>query len=138
MGSHESFGHLKHKLWPKERSRVKLVVWLPTTKSQELTRCPYRKVACDMALERSRRGLQLRFRPHPYWRFAQEVIVPQSCESSNFGDFGTLIWESRDKKPFGWRRRKEVKSILYGGRWWLPPSLGCGESCKSKVAHGSS
>jgi hypothetical protein len=27
---------LKHKLWPKERLRVKLVVWLLTTKSQEL------------------------------------------------------------------------------------------------------
>jgi hypothetical protein len=26
MGSHDSFGHLKHKLWPKERSRVKLAV----------------------------------------------------------------------------------------------------------------
>jgi hypothetical protein len=24
MGSHCSFGHLKHKLWPKERSRVEL------------------------------------------------------------------------------------------------------------------
>ncbi len=35
MGSHDPFGHLKHKLWPKERSRVKLAVWLPTTKSQE-------------------------------------------------------------------------------------------------------
>jgi hypothetical protein len=32
---HDSFGHLKHKLWPKERSGVKLAVWLPTTKSRE-------------------------------------------------------------------------------------------------------
>ncbi len=27
MGSHDPFGHMKHKLWPKERSGVKLVVW---------------------------------------------------------------------------------------------------------------
>jgi hypothetical protein len=36
MGSNDPFGYLKHKLWPKERSRVKLPIWLPTTKSQEL------------------------------------------------------------------------------------------------------
>jgi hypothetical protein len=40
MGSHDPFGHLKHKLWPKERSGVKLAVWLPTIKSRELTRFP--------------------------------------------------------------------------------------------------
>jgi hypothetical protein len=40
MGSHDPFGHLKHKLWPKERMGLKLAVWLPTTKSWELTRYP--------------------------------------------------------------------------------------------------
>jgi hypothetical protein len=35
MGLHDPFGHLKHKLWPKERSGVKLAIWLLTTKSQE-------------------------------------------------------------------------------------------------------
>jgi hypothetical protein len=35
MGSHDPFAYLKHKLWLKERSRVKLPIWLPTTKSQE-------------------------------------------------------------------------------------------------------
>jgi hypothetical protein len=28
MGLHETFGHLKHKLWSKERSGIKLAVWL--------------------------------------------------------------------------------------------------------------
>jgi hypothetical protein len=37
MGSHDSFGHSVHKLWPKERPEVKLAVWLPTTKSWEST-----------------------------------------------------------------------------------------------------
>jgi len=32
LGSHHPFGHLKHKLWPKERLGVKLAIWLPTTK----------------------------------------------------------------------------------------------------------
>jgi hypothetical protein len=36
MGLHEPFGHLKHKLWPKEGPRVKLAIWFPTTKSRKL------------------------------------------------------------------------------------------------------
>jgi hypothetical protein len=28
MGSHDPFGHLKHKLWPKEGPQVKLTIWL--------------------------------------------------------------------------------------------------------------
>jgi hypothetical protein len=31
-----------------------------------------------------------------------------------------------------------MQRILYGGRWWFPPSSGRGESCESKVAHGLS
>jgi len=38
MGSHDTFGHFKHKLWPKERSGVKLSIWLLTTKNQESPR----------------------------------------------------------------------------------------------------
>jgi hypothetical protein len=36
MGSHDPFGHLKYKLWPKERPEVKLTIWFSTTKSREL------------------------------------------------------------------------------------------------------
>ncbi len=106
-------------------------------KNRELTQCPCVQVACNMPLESSRQGLQLRFRPHPNQRSTQEVIVPQSRKSSNLGDFKTPIWECWDKKSFGWGRYEKVQSILYGGRWWLPPSLGCGESCESEVARGS-
>jgi hypothetical protein len=41
MGSHDPFGHLKHKLWSKERPGVKLAVWLPTIKSHKLTLIPH-------------------------------------------------------------------------------------------------
>jgi len=58
-----------------------------------------------------------------------EIIAPQSCKSSNPG---------RDKKPFGCGPHGEVQSILYGGRWWLPPSPNHGESCEAKVTHGLS
>jgi hypothetical protein len=46
MGLHDPFGHLKHKLWLKERPRVKLVVWLPTIKSWESTRFCCVQVVC--------------------------------------------------------------------------------------------
>jgi hypothetical protein len=61
MGSHEPFGLLQHKLWQTERLGIKLAVWLPTTKSWELTwpRCV--QVECDIVLESSRQELQVFF-----------------------------------------------------------------------------
>jgi hypothetical protein len=41
MGSHDPFGHFKHKLWPKERLGVKLAIRLLTTQSRELPQFPY-------------------------------------------------------------------------------------------------
>jgi hypothetical protein len=128
MGSHDPFGHLKHKLWPKERSGVKLAVWLPTTKSQESTQFPYVQVACNTLLESSRRRLQLYFKPHPDRRSAHKVIAPQNCRSSNFGNFGTPIWESQDKKAIWmWASWRGAEYIIKGkvvaspksGPWWI-------------------
>jgi hypothetical protein len=139
MGSHRPFGHLKHKLWPKERPVVKLAVWLSATKSQESTQFPCVQPACNIPLKSSRRGLQLCFRPHHDQRSAQEVMRSQSCKSLSWWNFGTLTWESQDKKPFGCGPRGEAHSILYGGRWWLSSSPGRGESYVSElfVAHPS-
>jgi hypothetical protein len=138
MGLHEPFEHLLHKLWQKERLGVKLAIWLSTTKSQKSTRLRCVQVECNTLLESSRWGLQLRFRPHHDRRSTQEVMRLQSRESPSYWNFGTPTWESWDKKPFGCGTRGELQSILYGGRWWLPPSPGRGESCESKVARGSS
>jgi hypothetical protein len=65
-------------------------------------------------------------------------MITQNPRSPNRDSFGTPPWESRDKKPFGRGCRGEAQSILYGGRWWLPPSLGRGESSESSVARGLS
>jgi len=46
--------------------------------------------------------------------------------------FETPPWESWEKELFGCRCGGELKRILYGGRWWLPLSLGRGESSESK------
>jgi hypothetical protein len=101
MGFQDPFGHMQHKLWPKERFGVKLAIWLPTAKSRESTRFPCVQVACNTSLESSRRELQLWFRPRSDRRSTREVIVAQSGGTPNLADFGTPIWESRDKKPFG-------------------------------------
>jgi hypothetical protein len=47
-------------------------------------------------------------------------------------NFGTPTWESREKEPFGCSPQNVAQRILYGGRWWLPPSPGHGVSCGPK------
>jgi len=94
MGFYDPFGHLKHKLWPKERLGVKLVVWFPTIKSLESTQFPCMQVACNISSKSSRQVLQLCFRLHLNWRSTRKVMGPQSRRSPNFGNFGTPIWES--------------------------------------------
>jgi hypothetical protein len=59
MGSHDPFGFLKHKLWPKKGMGVNLTIWLPTTKSWESPWFPCVQVAWHIPLERSWRRLQL-------------------------------------------------------------------------------
>jgi hypothetical protein len=56
MGLHDPFGHLKHKLWLKERSKVKLVIWIMTTKSQESPQFPCVQVKCNILLESLNEG----------------------------------------------------------------------------------
>jgi hypothetical protein len=132
MGSHCSFGHLKHKLWPKEGPGVELPgvrqFWLPTTRSRESTRNTWLQTTCDIPLESSRRELQLCFRPHCDRSFAQEVMRPQNPGSPNWQDFGTPARESQERKAIWmqapWRgteytiRGKVVASPKFGP-WWV-------------------
>jgi hypothetical protein len=134
MASHEPFGHLKHKLWSKERSGVKLAVWLLTTKSRESTWSRCVQVKCDTPLESSQGELQLWFWPRPDPSSGREVMNVQSPRNPNRDSFGTPLWESWEKEPFGCKCDGELQRILYGGRWWLPPSPSRGESSESKVA----
>jgi hypothetical protein len=134
MASHESFGHLQPKLWAKEGPGVKLAIWLPTTKSRESTRSRCAMEECNMALESSQGELQDSFRPRPDRKLGREVMMAQSPGSPNRDNFGSPLWESRDREPLGRGRGGATQRILYGGRWWLPPSPGRGESSESKVA----
>jgi hypothetical protein len=58
---------------------------------------------------------------------AKSYDRPKSRDS-NPRQFRVPTWESREKEPFGCSLGRELQSILYGGRWWLPPSPGHGES----------
>jgi len=57
--------------------------------------------------------------------------LPKSRDSTR-DNFGTSTWESREKEPFGCSLNGASQRILYGGRWWLPPSPGRGVSCGPK------
>jgi len=65
-------------------------------------------------------------------------MTSQNPGSPNWDNFETPPWESWNKKPFGCGCRGGAENILYGGRWWLPPSPGRGESCEFGVARGLS
>ncbi len=81
-------GHLQHKLWSKEGPRVKLTIWLPTTKNQESTRSRCVQVEWNTPLKSSGGKLQVCFRPHHNRRSELRVMSFQSPRSPN-----------RDKKP---------------------------------------
>jgi hypothetical protein len=120
------------KIWAKEGPGVKLAIWLPTTKSRESTSSRHPIWECDMALETSREELQLWLRPCLDRTLQSRVMSSQSFGTPTRDSFGSPTWESREKEPFGCSLGGELQRILYGGRWWLPPSLGRAESCVSK------
>jgi hypothetical protein len=65
-----------------------------------------------MALESSRRELQLWFKPRPDLSSGQEVMNAQSPGSPNRDSFETPLRESREKEPFGCSLRAELQRIL--------------------------
>jgi hypothetical protein len=85
-----------------------------------------------MALESSRRELQLWFRLRPDPSSGRGAMSVQRPRTPTRDNFGTPTWESREKEPFGCSLGGELQRILYGGRWWLPLSPGRGESFVSK------
>jgi hypothetical protein len=128
MGSHHPFGHLKHKLWPKEGLGINLAVWLLTSKSRESTQFPCVQVACHIPLKSLQQGLQFCFRPHFDRRLAHKVMGLQSRGSLNFDNFETPTWESREKNAIWiWALWSGTKYTIRGkvmaspksGSWWV-------------------
>jgi hypothetical protein len=122
MGSHEPFGHLQHKLWQKERSGVKLAVWLPTTKSRESTWPWCVQVECDTPLERSWRGLQLWFRPHCKGSYAPSKLQESQLEfrGSHLGVPGQkAIWMWPPWRTAEYTIWEKVVASPKSGLWWV-------------------
>jgi hypothetical protein len=125
---HDPFGYLKHKLWPKEGSSVKLPIWLPTTKSWESPWFICVQVVCHISLERSQRGLQLSLRLHLNWRSEKNIMGLQSCKSPNFRNFETPnlgvlgqndIWVLAPWPGIENTIRRKVVASLKPGPWWI-------------------
>jgi hypothetical protein len=76
-------------------------------------------------------GLDLvAIRPRSWELWAPKV---PGLQSGQFRDnFRIPTWESWEKEPFGCSLGGVAQIILYGGRWWLPPSPSRGESCGPK------
>jgi hypothetical protein len=121
MSSHAPFGHLHHKLGAKEGPGIKLASTRPRCAQGE----------CDTPLESSQGELQVCFRPRPNRRSEKIFMTSWSLRSPNRDNFGTPPWESWDKRPFGCGCSEIMQRIVYKGRWWLPLSLGRGESSES-------
>jgi len=67
----------------------------------------------------------------PIWVWGEE-LWPFKVLGVQPGHFGTPFRESQQNMSFGCSLRDQPQRILYGGRWWLPPSPGRGESCVSQ------
>jgi hypothetical protein len=91
-----------------------------------------------VSLESSQGELQVCLGHHHNRRSEKGVVSCQSPGGPNRDSFGTPPWESREKMTLGCRCGGVTQRILYGGRWWLPPSMGRGEFCESKVTRGLS
>jgi hypothetical protein len=117
MESHDPFGHLKYKFWPKEGLGVKLLIWFSTTKSRESPRFPcVQEVVCHMPLERSQWRLQLCFKPHLNKRCAHKVMGPQSYKSPIFSDALPTPWGTQMWIPNRKQRKSKSQGMLPGSQ----------------------
>jgi hypothetical protein len=141
MGFHDPFGWLKHKLWPKEGPKVKLTIWLPSTKvgnPPDFLAFRWQVTYCWKALNKgynfslnltSIEGLHTKL-----WASkVAGVLILGISGISRLSHWSLGIkWHLSDGPM--------ARHIVYykGGRWWLPPSLGHDDSCESMFVHGSS
>jgi len=127
MGSHDSFGHLKHKLWPKERPGVKLAVWLPTTKSRESTWFPCMQVACNIPLQRSWWGLQLCLVFISIWSLHTKLWAPKVVGVPTLVISGLPLGSLETNAIWMWASWRGIEYTIKGkvvappkfGSWWV-------------------
>jgi hypothetical protein len=136
MGLHDPFGHLNHKLWPKERPKSKFdPPPLKVGNHPNFLACKWHATYCWKAFNKgynfasnliSIRGLHTKLWPRKI------MGVP------TLGILGFPLGSPGTKCHLGASLVTKHKVYYNEERWWLPPSSGRGESCESEFARGSS
>jgi hypothetical protein len=134
MASHEPFGHLQPKLWAKKGQQFDS--WpLKVGNRPESDVCRRSTAWLWKALKESYKiSLDLIL----IQGLSKKLLMPKVLGVQIGTVLGLLLESPLEKKPFGCSLCGELQRILYGGRWWLPPNLGRGESSESSVARGLS
>jgi hypothetical protein len=103
-------------------------LWLPTTRSQKLPWFSCVKVACDILLKSSQRGLQLFFWLHFNRKFEHKVMGPQKVQESQFWEFQdshlgvpgqNAIWMWASWRGIEYTIRGKVVASPKSGPWWV-------------------
>jgi hypothetical protein len=97
MNSHDPFEYLKHKLWLKERSKVKVLIWFPTNKNQELPWITYVQEACHISLKTFDEDYNFALDLISIRGLHKELWASKVVEVPIFKISGLLIWKFRKK-----------------------------------------
>jgi hypothetical protein len=128
MGLHGPFGHLLHKLCAKKKSRESN--WQFDSQPLKVRNQPDPGV-CRGSATHHWKALK------ESYKFDLDLVligglskelwpceVPEVQSETILGQFRDSALGVLGRKPFGCGCDGIMQRILYGGRWWLPPSLG--------------
>jgi hypothetical protein len=138
IGSHDPFGFLKHKLWPTERSRVKLAVWLMSTKNQKSPWFPRVQAACHIAWKDLDKGYNFVLDLISIGGLHTKLWAPKVAGVPIWGISGLQLESLGTKWHLGASPVARHKEYYKGEGGGFSPSLGRGESCEYVFAHGFS
>jgi hypothetical protein len=135
MGSHDPFGHLKHKLWPKERSRVKLYRPLKVKNRPNFLVCRWCATYFWKVLDE---GYNFALNLISIKGFHTKLWAPKVTRVPTLGISRLPLGSPKTKWHLG--ASPVAKHILYykGEGGGFPPSLGRGESYESVFTRGLS
>jgi hypothetical protein len=127
MSSHDLFGHLKHKLWPKERPEIKLAIWLSTIKSRESIWFLSVYVACDISLKSSWKVTTFLYISLQSKVYMRSYTPPKSWKSQLWEFRNSHLGVSGQNAIWMWSLWRSVENIIRGkvvvspksGLWWV-------------------
>jgi hypothetical protein len=114
MGLHDPFGHLQHKLWQKEKSKINSIFVHANGMRYIVGKLSTKVTTLLQTSSQSK-----------VWAIS---YGPTKLQESNLSSFGTPLWESRDKKAIWmWALWRGVENTIWGkvvaspesGPWWV-------------------